>query len=80
MPSCPALIFSMRGVPLIDASGLYAIEHIWQLQVEHGGLPYLTGLQHPVQHYIERAGLSEEMGSDKLLWSADQAINAPTAN
>ena len=79
MPQCPALIFSMRGVPLIDASGLHAIEHIWQLQVKHGGLLYLTGLQPTVQSYIERAGLSNEMGPDKLLWSADQAINAAYA-
>ena len=79
MPQCPALIFSMRGVPLIDASGLHAIEHIWQLQVKHGGLLYLTGLQPAVQSYIERAGLSNEMGRDKLLWSADQAINAAYA-
>jgi SulP family sulfate permease len=73
---CRALVLSMRGVPLMDASGLHAIEHIWQTQIKHGGLLYLTGLQYPVQRYIERAGLSEEMGADKLLWSADQAINA----
>lgn len=76
LPPCRALILSMRGVPLMDASGLHGIEHIWQSQVKRGGLLYLTGLQYPVQRYLERAGLSEEIGPDKLLWSADQAINA----
>jgi SulP family sulfate permease len=76
MPPCRALILSMRGVPLTDASGLHAIEHLWKLQSKKGGLLYLTGLQAPVQSYIDRAGLIEEMGSDKLFWSADQAISA----
>lgn len=76
MQPCRALILSMRGVPLIDASGLHALEHIWHVQARRGALLYLTGLQYSVQRYIERAGLSEEMGGDKLFWSADQAINA----
>jgi sulfate permease, SulP family len=76
MPFSRALILSMRGVPMLDASGLHAVEHIWQRQVKHGGLLYLTGLQAPVQRLFERARLVEEIGRDKIMWSADQAINA----
>jgi SulP family sulfate permease len=73
---CRALILSLRGVPLIDASGLHAIEHIWEHQTKRGDLLYLTGLQTQVRGLFERAGLIEDMGQDKFLWSADQAISA----
>jgi SulP family sulfate permease len=71
----PALILSMRGVPLMDASGLHSIEHIWHQQLKSGGVLYLTGLQTQPRSLIERSGLLETMGADKFLWSADQAIN-----
>jgi hypothetical protein len=64
----------MRGVPLMDASGLHAIEHAWHHQLKGGGLLYLTGLQTQPRTLIERSGLLETMGADKFLWSADQAI------
>lgn len=64
----------MRGVPLMDASGLHAIEHIWHQQLKSGGLLYLTGLQTQPRSLVERSGLIETMGADKFLWSADQAI------
>ncbi len=75
---CPALILSMRGVPMLDVSGLHALEHVWQGQVKAGGLLYLTGLQPPVRRLFERAGLVAAMGEDKFLWGADQAILAAT--
>lgn len=68
------LILSMPGVPLIDVSGLHAVEHLWRNQQKKGGLLYFTGLLPQVQRLFERAGLVELFGSDKFLWSADQAI------
>ena len=68
------LILSMRGVPLIDVSGLHAVEHLWRNQREKGGLLYLTGLQPQVRRMFERGGMVKLFGSDKFLWSADQAI------
>ena len=79
MGFCRALVLSMRGVPMMDASGLHAIEHIWHNQLKHGGLLYLTGLQPQVQSLLERAGTVEAMGVDKFLWSADQAITSAYA-
>jgi SulP family sulfate permease len=73
------LILSMRGVPIMDASGLHAVEHIWHNQTRHGGLLYLTGLQAQVQGLVERGGLIEAMGKDKFLWSADLAIKSAFA-
>ncbi len=70
----PALILSMRGVPLVDASSLHAIEHAWREQTRHGGLLLICGLQSQVRQMFERAGLVEAIGADKFFWSADQAI------
>lgn len=74
LPPSPVLILSMRGVPVIDASGLHAIEHIWHTQLKCGGLLFITGLQPQVYRLFERAGLIEGIGPDRFLWSADQAI------
>ncbi len=76
LDSCKVLILSMRGVPMMDASGLHAVEQIWQHQIKKGGLLYLTGLQPQVHRLLERAGVTDEIGIDKFLWSADQAIRS----
>ena len=72
----PALILSMRGVPMIDASALHAIEHFWREQVTHGGLLYISGLQPQVRKMFVRAGLVEAFGADKFHWGALEAIVA----
>lgn len=64
----------MRGVPMVDASSLHAIEHFWREQVQGGGLLLISGLQPQVRRMFERAGLTEAMGEDKFHWSADGAI------
>lgn len=70
----PALILSMRGVPMVDVSSLHAIEHVWREQVAHGGLLLVCGLQPQVRRMFERAGLVEAIGPEQFHWSADQAI------
>jgi SulP family sulfate permease len=77
--ACRALILSMRGVPVVDVSGLHTLEQIWQNQVKDGGLLYLTGLQPQVRDLLERGGLLDEMGRDKFHWGADAAITAAHA-
>jgi SulP family sulfate permease len=74
MERSKVLILSMRGVPMIDVSGLHALEHLWQHQLKKGGLVYFTGLAPQVRRMFERAGLVELFGEDKFRWSADQAI------
>jgi sulfate permease, SulP family len=72
----PALILSMRGVPMVDASSLHAIEHFWREQVGRGGLLFVCCLQPQVRRMFERAGLVEAFGEDKFHWSALEAIAA----
>ncbi|HEX2916289.1 MAG TPA: SulP family inorganic anion transporter [Chloroflexia bacterium] len=75
---CRVTILSMRGVPVIDASGLHAIEHIYHLQQKSGGLLFISGLQPQVRKLFERAGLVESLGQEHYTWSADQAITTAT--
>ena len=51
----------------MDASGLHAIEQIWQHQLKSGGLLYLTGLQVQPRSLLERTGLMETMGGTNSL-------------
>ncbi|NSW52710.1 MAG: SulP family inorganic anion transporter [Anaerolineae bacterium] len=68
------LIFSMRGVPLIDATGIEVLREVWQRQHKGGGEVLLSGLQVRVQTLLERTGFLAVLGSDRVFWSADLAI------
>lgn len=72
----PALILSMRGVPMVDASSLHAIEHFWREQVAHGGILAICGLQPQVRRMFERAGLVQAIGEEHFHWGALEAIAA----
>lgn len=71
-----ALIISMRGVPLIDAMGIQALEQIVEAQRHRGGEVYFSGLQPAVREMFGRTGLLARIGEDRIFWSADQAILA----
>jgi SulP family sulfate permease len=70
------LVLSMRGVPIIDVSGLELIEELWERKRKLGGELLLCGVQPNVKKMLDRAGLTQEIGEDKFFWSADQAILA----
>lgn len=71
-----AVILSMRGVPLIDASSLHALEHLWHAQRAAGGLLLICGLQPQVRRMFERVGLVELFGEETFYWDASEAIAA----
>ncbi len=68
------LILSMRGVSLIDATGVQVLRELWQRQLAGGGDMLLTGMQPRVEHLLVRTGLREELGDARVFWSADRAI------
>jgi SulP family sulfate permease len=70
------IILSMRGVPLIDASGIEALHEIWHHQQKRGGSLLLAGVQPSVKRMLNRAGMVEEIGEENFFWSADRAILA----
>jgi sulfate permease, SulP family len=68
------LILSMRGVPLVDSTGIKVLREIWQRQVKGGGNVLLSAVQPRVLTLMERAGFVEEIGANRFFWSSDRAI------
>ncbi|MBI3160662.1 MAG: SulP family inorganic anion transporter [Chloroflexi bacterium] len=73
-PADATLILSLRGVPLVDATGIEVLREVWQRQHTGGGRVLLAALQPKVHTLLERAGLLEEIGAANVHWSADRAI------
>ncbi len=69
-----ALILSMRGVPLIDTSGIQAMNTLHHTLKKSGIQLMLASMQPGVQQMMVRGGLEEEIGQENIFWSADQAI------
>jgi sulfate permease, SulP family len=69
-----ALILSMRGVPLIDTSGLEALERLHERLHKQGGTLMFAGVHDNARRMLERGGLVQAIGEDNFFWSSDQAI------
>jgi SulP family sulfate permease len=69
-----ALVLSLRGMPLIDTSGLQALAALHERLQERGGMLFLAAVHPPVQRMLERSGLMDAIGSQNIYSSADQAI------
>ncbi len=70
------IILSLRTVPLLDTTGLGAIETLIHRLEGEGRRVYLSGLSEPVRSYLERAGVIHHLGEDRVFWSAYEAIVA----
>ncbi len=70
------LILSIRGVPLIDATGVEVIRELLHRQRHAGGDIILTSMDDRVRILLERTGLLDEVGVDHVFWSADKAITS----
>ena len=73
------VILSMRGVPLLDLSGLEFIEELWERQKKHNGELLLCAVQPAVKNILDRSRLTQEIGEQNFFWSADQAILAASS-
>ena len=69
-----AIILSMRGVPLLDTSGLEAIRRLYERIHRQGGTLMFAGIHDNARLMMERGGLVEEFGQENFFWSSDQAI------
>lgn len=70
------LILSMRAVPLIDVSGIEALAGLFEKMAHEGKILMLSGVQPGVMAMLNRAGLGELLGENRIFWSSDQAIVA----
>ncbi|BAJ64921.1 SulP family inorganic anion transporter [Anaerolinea thermophila] len=71
-----ALILSMRGVPLIDISGIEAIHRLHRKVQAQGGTLMFSGVHENVMNMLRRAGLVEHIGEENFFWASDEAIVA----
>lgn len=74
--SAEDIILSLRTVPLIDTTGINALEEFVDRLEAEGRRIYLSGLAKPVRNKLERSGIIAKLGEDRVFWSADQAIIA----
>ncbi|MCL4831505.1 MAG: SulP family inorganic anion transporter [Caldilineaceae bacterium] len=75
-PASARLIFSMRGVPLIDATGIEVLREILHRQHMGGGNLLLAGVDSRVQTLLQRSGFLDELGRQRIYWGTDEAIVA----
>lgn len=69
-----ALILSMRGVPLVDSSGIQAVLQLHERLQSKGGTLMFAGVHENVRVMLERGGLVDLIGDENFFWSSDQAI------
>jgi SulP family sulfate permease len=70
------LILSVRGMPTIDHMGVEAIREVIDRQRHGGGDVQLAGLQPSVTVELERVGVLDHLGPERVHWSAETAIHA----
>jgi sulfate permease, SulP family len=70
------VIFRMRNVPVMDASGLHAFE-IAVAKLERDGIEiFLTAVQPQPMKVLFESGLAERIGLDRFCADIDQALAA----
>jgi SulP family sulfate permease len=76
VPSSAHLVLSVRGMPTIDHMGVEAIREVIDRQRSGGGDVQLAGVQPSVADELERNGVLDHLGPERVHWSADRAILA----
>jgi SulP family sulfate permease len=69
------LIFSMRGVPLADISGVKVLQDLCVRLSQQDKAVYFTCIQPAVMEMFERCGMKEYIGEDKFFWSTDKVLS-----
>ena len=70
------VIFSMRGVPLVDTTGTQFFGEMCQALYEQGTRVMFLGLQPKVMSLMERSGVVEQLGENHFFWSVEQSLIA----
>ena len=75
-PEVKHLILRMRFVPIMDTTGLVALEDIFRDLKRHSCHLILTGLQPEVEQLLDRTGLLDEIGRENCYLTTDLAVGA----
>ena len=71
-----SVIFSMRGVPLVDTTGTQFFDEIHELFKGQNTKVLFAGVQPKVMNYMERSGIVEKVGKKHFFWSVEQSLLA----
>ena len=74
LTDCGEIIFSLRGVPSIDTTGVQTFMNICRNCRSDGMRVVFCGVHDTVRVMMQRAGLEESIGSDAFYWSVDKAL------
>lgn len=73
---CDEIIFSLRGVPLVDYVGATTIVHIIEEYTNNGTRVYMCGVQDNVMDTLVKCGLHDALVPDSIYKSVDRALLA----
>lgn len=76
VPPSAHLVLSLRGMPTVDHMGVEAIREVIDRQRTGGGDVQLAGVHPSVSDELERNGVLDHLGPERVHWSADRAILA----
>ncbi len=68
------VIFSVRGVPIADLSGVNAFEELCDLLLKQNKKIYFSCVNPTVAEMFQRCGLEEKIGKENFFWSTDKAL------
>jgi SulP family sulfate permease len=69
------LILRMRHVPVIDATGIRALEDVLEKMKKKGIVAIISGIHDQPLHMLERSGLMEYLDKDNIVHDIDDAIS-----
>ena len=70
------IIFSMRGVPLVDTTGTQFFEEMYELFSTQGTKVLFAGVQPKVMDYMKRSGIVDKVGENAFFWGVEQSLVA----
>ena len=70
------VIFSMRGVPLVDTTGTQFFEEVCERLHMQGTKVLFAGVQPKVMDYMKRSGVVDNLGEASFFWSVEESLLA----
>ncbi|MBO5265906.1 MAG: SulP family inorganic anion transporter [Ruminiclostridium sp.] len=69
------VIFSVRGVPIADLSGVSALNELCDELMAQNKKIYFSCVNPTVTEMFQRCGLEEKIGKDNFFWSTDKVLD-----
>lgn len=70
------VIFSVRGVPIADLSGVNAFGELCDELIKEGKAIYFSCVNPAVSEMFSRCGLEQKIGSENFFWSTDKVLES----